>query len=88
MAFPPNVWKQIKNLTKDDVISAMLRDGWEQDPASRDATIAYIKHGTPKNRRVVIHYHSKQVCGPKLIKGLLEDLGWNEADLRRLKIIK
>jgi hypothetical protein len=26
--------------------------------------------------------------GPKLLRGLLEDLRWSEADMRRLKLIK
>ncbi len=26
--------------------------------------------------------------GPKLLKGLLADIGWEEKDLRRLKLIK
>jgi predicted RNA binding protein YcfA (HicA-like mRNA interferase family) len=87
MALPQHVWKQIKNLTKDDLIAALLRDGWKKDPASRNATISYIKEGTP-NKRVVIHYHPGQTCGPGLLKALLADIGWNEKDLRRLKLIK
>ena len=87
MGLPEHVWKQVKNLTKDDIIGALTRDGWKKDPASRDATISYIKHGT-SNQRVVIHYHLHQTCGPALIRGLLKDIGWTEADLKRLRLIK
>jgi predicted RNA binding protein YcfA (HicA-like mRNA interferase family) len=85
MALPKHVWSQIKNLTKDDVIKALLRDGWNKDPASRNATIAFIK---PGSARIVIHYHPHQSCGPGLLKALLQDIGWTEEDLRRLKLIK
>ena len=89
MALPKHVWSQIKNLTKDEIIGALLRDGWKKDPASHDATIAYLKPKHPTgNHRLVIHYHPGQTCGPGLIKGLMADLGWTEEDLRRLKLIK
>lgn len=87
MAFPPNVWSQLKNLTADDLIKALHRDGWERDPASRGAILGFIQSGSP-NKRVTIHYHPKKTYGPKLLKGLLADIGWTEADLRRLKLVK
>lgn len=42
MAFSKNVWNQLKNITADELISALKRDGYTKDPASRDATISYI----------------------------------------------
>jgi hypothetical protein len=58
-----------------------------KDPASADATISYIKRiGDPK--RIVIHYHPRKTYGPKLLKSLLADIGWSEADMKRLKLIK
>jgi len=93
MAFPPNIWNQLKNLTKDDIIDALKRDGYTKDPASNDATITYIKPVenpkpyTFKNKRIVIHYHKNQVLGPKLLKGILRDLEWTEEDLRRVGLI-
>lgn len=94
MAFQKNVWSQIKNLTKDTIIDALKRDGWKQDPASRDATITYIKplekpdESGSTHKRIVIHYHPGQVCGHRLIKGIIEDAGWTTEDLKRLKIVK
>ncbi len=73
MSYSPNVWKQIKNLTADDLIKALLKDGWKQDPASKDATIAYVKETSPTRQRVVIHYHPNKTYGPNLLKGLLTD---------------
>lgn len=87
MAFPPNVWNQLKNLTADDLISALERDGWKRDPSSKGAILAYIKTGSP-NQRTTIHYHPKKTYGPKLLKGLIEDIGWEGDDLTRLNLIK
>jgi predicted RNA binding protein YcfA (HicA-like mRNA interferase family) len=77
MAFPPNVWNQLKNLTNDDIIDALKRDGYRKDPLSKDATITYIKplaNPEPngcKNKRIVIHYHKNETCGPKLLQPYL-----------------
>jgi predicted RNA binding protein YcfA (HicA-like mRNA interferase family) len=87
MAFAQHVWQQLKSTTADEIIAALKRDGYKQDPASADATIAYIKAGTP-NRRVVIHYHPRKTYGPKLLTALLHEIGWTEADMRRVKLIK
>ena len=87
MAFPPNVWNQLKNLTADTLIRALQQDGWIRDPASKGAILAYIKSGSP-NQRITIHYHPKKTYGPSLLKALLTDIGWNENDLKRLKLAK
>ena len=90
MAFPPNVWNQLKNLTADDLIGALLRDGWGKDPASKGAIIGFIKkdqNGKPINR-ITIHYHPKKTYGPKLLAGLLDDIGWSNDDMHRLKLVK
>lgn len=39
-------------------------------------------------RRVSIHYHPKRTYGPKMLQSLLDDIGWDEPALRRLKLIK
>lgn len=88
MAFPQHVWNQLKNTTADELIAALKRDGYLQDPASRDATIAFIKLEGHSAKRVVIHYHPRKTYGPKLLKALIADIGWDEADLRRLKLIR
>ena len=87
MAFAQHVWNQLKSVTADELIAALKRDGFQQDPASADATIAYIKASSP-SKRIVIHYHPRKTYGPKLLKALLADIGWSEAEMRRLKLIK
>jgi predicted RNA binding protein YcfA (HicA-like mRNA interferase family) len=87
MSFPPNVWNQLKNLTADELISALERDNWKRDSSSKGAIQAYIKTGT-HNQRITIRYHPKKTYGPKLLKDLLADIGWTETDLKRLRLIK
>lgn len=86
MKWAPNVWAQIKNVTCDDLISALERDGWVRDVKSGAAQVFYDQ---VRKRRVVIHYHpQKSYRSPSLLKNLIADIGWSEEDLRRLKLIK
>jgi hypothetical protein len=93
MAFAQNVWNQLKNLTKGALISALERDGWllEKPSASSGAIRLFIKYdpqGKPL-KRVEIHYHrSSETMGAGLLKGVLEDIGWTEKEMRSLKLIK
>ena len=87
MPFPQHIWNQIKNLTADEIIRALRRDGWTLDPHSKGAIQVFIK-GSPPSGRIAIHYHPKKTYGPKLLQALLKDIGWNEADLKRLRLIK
>jgi len=73
MAFSKNVWNQLKSVTADELISALKRDDYTKDPASKDATISFIKLGT-QTKRVVIHYHPRKTYGPGLLKGLIADI--------------
>lgn len=89
MAFSANVWGQLKNKTADELISALKRDGWDLEPGCKGAIQVYRKaHASSETRRIGIHYHPKKVYGPKLLKSLLEDIGWTESDLKKLKLIK
>ena len=39
-------------------------------------------------RIVSIHYHPRKTYHRGLLKGLLDDIGWTEDDMRRLKLLK
>lgn len=43
------------------------------------------KKGT---NRVSVHWHPKKTYGEKLLKALLNDIGWTDDDARRLKLIR
>ena len=85
MAFSANTWDQIKNKTAEELMSALEKDGWELEPECTGAIQVYRNQN---GNRVAIHYHPKKTYGPKLLKNLLSDIGWDEKDLRRLKLIR
>ena len=84
MKLPKNIWDQLKNKSADELISALLKDGWVRDE-TQGAQQVY-RH--PEGRRVSIHYHPGKTYGPHLLKALFDDIGWSEDDMRRLKLIK
>ncbi len=84
MAFNKAIWDQLKNTTASDLIRALSADDWEED-VRRGATRAFRKGA---GKRVVIHYHPKSTYGAKMLKALINDIGWSEDDLKRLKLIK
>lgn len=85
MGFSKNAWEQLKNTTADELLSALVKDGFVLDTKVRTERV--YRH--PDGRRVSIHYHTGNKCYRRgLLKSLLEDTGWSEADMRRLKVIK
>lgn len=85
MKFSKSVWDQLKNKTTDKLISALEKDGFVLDNKARTERI--YRH--PDGRRVSIHYHTgNRGYRRGLFKALLEDIGWTENDMRRLKLIK
>ena len=84
MAFPSHVWSQLKGISADDLIRALEKDSWEHDGGS--GSIRIYRH--PSGKRVSVHYHPQKTFGPKLLQDLLADIGWKEADMRKLKLIK
>jgi predicted RNA binding protein YcfA (HicA-like mRNA interferase family) len=85
MSLSTNAWKQIKNKSADNLISALIKDGFSLDVAVRTERV--YRH--PDGRRVSIHYHTGSTTyGPGLLKALLEDTQWSEKGMRRLKLIK
>ena len=90
MAFKPNVWNQIKNLTKGEFIGALERDGWREEVTGGGSERLFLKtnpDGT--HRRIAIHFHhGKDTMGRGLLMALLQDTGWSDADLFRLKMIR
>ena len=84
MSWPRHIWDQLKNLTADELIRALERDGWIRR-RSKGAIFIY-EH--PDGRQASIHYHPHKTFGPSFLKSLLADIGWTEDDLGRLTLIK
>lgn len=85
MAFSAGVWSQLKKTTADELIAALKRSGWALEPDCKGAIQVYRN---PDGQRVGIHYHPKKTYGAKLLAGLLADIGWTEAEMKKLKLIK
>ena len=77
------IWDQIKNISADEIVKALEKDGWMLR-RSRGSRLTYLKD----NKIVSIHFHHHKHYGHDMIKDLFQDIGWNEADLKRLKLIK
>lgn len=83
--FSKNAWQQLKNKTTDDLIRALLKDGFELVDEVRTERVYRRSDG----RKVTIHYHKGSGCyGASLLKALLRDAGWSEDDMRRVGLIR
>ncbi len=84
MKYPKHVWDQIRNITADELINALKKDGWKLEV--KKSAIQVFSH--PDGKRITIHYHTQKTYKPKLLKALLDDIGWSKEDFKRLKLIK
>ncbi len=84
MKYSKRAWQQLKSKTAGEIIAALEKDRWALDEAVGAGRV-YLH---PDGRRVGVHYHPKKTYGPYWLKRLLDDIGWTEDDLHRLKLIK
>ena len=84
MKYSQQVWNQIKNISSDEIINALVKDGWKAD--TKGSAIFIYLH--PDGRRVSVHYHPGKTYGAGLLKGLFEDIGWTVSEMKKLKLIK
>ncbi len=75
----------LQNLTARDWITAVEHDGFK--PRKDQGSHHNYKHAD--GRRVLIMYHNLgDTFGPRTIKKIIKSVGWNEADLKRLDLLK
>ena len=85
MKYSKNAWNQLKATKTDELVRAVLRDGFELDEEVRTERI--YRH--PDGRRVSIHYHKGSDCyGRSLLRSLLSDAEWTEKRMVQLKLIR
>jgi len=76
---------EIKNVTAGKLVNALERDGFKR--TIRKGGHRVYRH--PDGRRVTVSFHhSGATFRPKTLSAMLEDAGWDEKDLRRVKLIK
>ncbi len=81
MRVPP----ELRKLTVRELCTALERDGFSLD-RQRGSHRVYVH--PEDGRRVVVPYRRPgDTFPPKTLKALLDDLGWTEDDLRRLKLL-
>ena len=88
MKYEKNLWEQLRSCKSKDLYHALKNDeNWELATTKNAMQIFRNKHD---GRNVSIHLHPTNKCGygPKLIKELLEAIGWTEDELRKHKLIK
>lgn len=83
MSFPEQIWDQLKGISAAELIKALEHDGW-QLRKGRGSRRIYRKGP----RVVAIHHHARKTFSAKMLQMLLKDIGWNESDLRRLKLVR
>ena len=90
MAYSRPVWTQLKGLTLKELARALKRDGWIEESRA-GATIGFIKtagNGGCDPTPCRAARASGKSFGPRLLRALLDDIGWSEDDLARLKLIR
>ena len=76
---------QLKNVPAREWIRALEHEGF----AARKSKGSHHIYQHSDGRRVLVVYHKlSDTFGPKTIKQLLDRTGWQENDLKRLKLLK
>jgi predicted RNA binding protein YcfA (HicA-like mRNA interferase family) len=78
-------YKQLRNLTPREIVSALVRDGFTFDRGSGSHQIYYH----PDGRRVTVVFHGgSSTFTRKTLKSIIESQAhWTEDDLKRLKLV-
>lgn len=84
MTYPKDVWRQLKAKDCKDIMRALRAAGYQEDVTS-GATRGFIN---AVGHRLIIRYHSKGGYQRKLLKALLDELGWSVSELAQYGLIK
>jgi len=78
-------FSKIRSLTADEIIRALLADGFYLRKG-RGGSHRRYQHAD--DRRVTVAYHGSNTT-PKTLRSIVEEqAGWSEDDLKRLKLIR
>ena len=74
-----------RNITARKFVNAMLRDGFRFVRQKGSHQTYWHRDGRTVT---VIFHHSGETFRTGTLKGMIQDDGWTEADMRRLKLLK
>jgi predicted RNA binding protein YcfA (HicA-like mRNA interferase family) len=78
-------YSKLRSLTARKLISALIKDGFHLDRESG----SHRQYFHPDKGRVTVSVHRpNDTFPPKTLKRIIQDAGWAEEDLKRLKILK
>lgn len=78
-------YSRLRSLTARELLSALVRDGFHLD---RKSGSHYQFRHPDKGRVTLSFHHSRDTFPPKTLRSIIQDAGWREEDLKRLKILK
>ena len=78
-------YSKLRSLTARRLISALIKDGFHLDRES--GSHQQYLHSN-KGRVTVSFHHPSDTFPPKTLKKIVQETGWTEEDLRRLKLLK
>ncbi len=84
MRYKKSTWDQLKNKSPKDLMKALEKDGAALDSINGAVHVYRYSDG----KRVTIHLHPGAVYGRGLMKALLADIGWTEARMREIGLVK
>ncbi len=79
--------RRLKKIKPKDVIAALTRDGWTQQP-KKSAEQSFIKIIDGEPKLITIHVHNKEYQVVSFLEEILEPTGWNDEDLVKVGLIK
>lgn len=78
-------FSKFRSITASRIISALIRDDFYLDRSK--GSHQQFRH--PDGRRVTVSFHHPgETFRPKTLRRILEDAGWGEEDLKRLRLMK
>lgn len=78
-------YSKLRSLAAKRIISALNKDGFYLDRESGSHQ-QYLRPN--KGRVTVSFYHPSDTFPPKTLKKVIQEAGWIEKDLKRLKLLK
>lgn len=78
-------YSKLRSLTARKLISALIKDGFNLDRESG----SHQQYLHPEKGLVTVSFHHpSDTFPPKTLKRIIQDAGWTEEDLKRLKFLR